>query len=206
MDSVIMILLVAIPVILAITVHEACHGLVAFQLGDPTAKSQGRLTLNPIKHIDPIGTVVVPLVLYAIGGFMFGWAKPVPVDTRYFKSPSVDMALVAAAGPMSNLLMAIAWALLLSFGGDSPMLAAMAKAGVMINLVLFALNVLPIPPLDGSKIVAHFLPGDIRRGYEGIERYGLIILLVLMATGVLSTVLLPMVNGMGELLAKLVGL
>jgi Zn-dependent protease len=206
MDQIIMIVLVVIPAVFAITVHEAAHGYVANALGDSTAKSLGRLTLNPIKHIDPIGTVVVPLVLYAIGGFMFGWAKPVPVDTRNFKSPSVDMALVAAAGPLSNLVMAIAWALLLALGIENNLVQGMALAGISINVVLFALNVLPIPPLDGSKIVAHFLPYSIRRTYEGIEQYGLIILLVLMATGVLGVVLRPMVQNLSGLLFRLVGL
>lgn len=206
MEQIIMIVLVVIPAVFAITVHEAAHGYVANALGDSTARSLGRLTLNPLKHIDPIGTVVVPLVLYAIGGFMFGWAKPVPVDTRNFKSPSVDMALVAAAGPLSNLVMAIIWAVILAIGINGELLRAMALAGVSINVVLFALNVLPIPPLDGSKIVAHFLPISIRRSYEGIEQYGLIILLVLMATGVLSVVLRPMVNNISQLLLSLVGI
>lgn len=206
MEQILTILLVVIPAVLAITVHEAAHGYVANALGDPTAKGLGRLTLNPLKHIDPIGTVVVPLVLYAIGGFMFGWAKPVPVDTRNFKSPSVDMALVAAAGPLSNLLMAIIWAVILAIGINGDLIRTMALAGVSINVVLFALNVLPIPPLDGSKIVAHFLPISIRRSYEGIEQYGLIILLVLMATGVLGVVLRPMVNNISQLLLSLVGI
>lgn len=182
-----------IPMILAITVHETAHGWVAKKFGDNTASMQGRLTLNPIKHIDLIGTVVIPFLTY-FTGFIFGWAKPVPVDARNFKNPRRDMAIVALAGPVSNLLMAIGWALLIYLVGanDGIVSLALAKAaetGIYINLSLAILNLLPIPPLDGSRILTGILPPRLAWQYNQLERYGFIILLVLLYTKILNPVL-----------------
>lgn len=184
------------PVVFAITVHEVAHGWVAKKLGDNTASMLGRLTLNPIKHIDPIGTLLIPGILLLTGtGFIFGWAKPVPVDGRNFKKPLHDMALVAIAGPVSNLLMAIAWALIARFGviaaNDfvSPPLINMGMAGISINLVLCLLNLLPIPPLDGSRVLTGLLPSRLAWQYNQLERYGFMILLILLFTGLLNVIL-----------------
>ena len=156
----------ALPILFAITVHEVAHGWVARRLGDPTAYMMGRLTLNPIRHIDPIGTVLVPLALTLMGGFIFGWAKPVPVTWENLRNPKRDMVLVAAAGPLANLAMALLWALAMKVGvllGDEARWVAlpliyMGFAGITINLVLMVLNLLPLPPLDGGRVVAGLLP------------------------------------------------
>lgn len=185
-----------LPVVFAITVHEVAHGWVAKQKGDLTAYLQGRLTLNPIKHIDPLGTIILPGILLLTGtGFIFGWAKPVPVDGRNFKKPLQDMAWVAAAGPLSNLMMALIWALLarmgvlLNFEVVSLPLIYMGVAGISINLVLFLINLLPIPPLDGSRILTGFLPPRLAWQYNQIERYGFLILVILLYSGVLNVLL-----------------
>lgn len=192
----------AVPVLFAITVHEVAHGWVAARLGDPTAKLAGRLTLNPVKHIDPLGTVVVPLVMLALTSFIFGWAKPVPVDWRNLRRPRRDMALVAAAGPGANLLMLALWTLALAslFGAGgtlsypSILLIEMAKVGIIINTALIVLNLLPLPPLDGSRIVTAFLPPAAARKYNALERWGLLILVALILTGVLGAILIPPIN------------
>lgn len=192
----------AVPVLFAITVHEVAHGWVAARLGDPTAKRAGRLTLNPVKHIDPLGTVVVPLVMLALTSFIFGWAKPVPVDWRNLRRPRRDMALVAAAGPGANLLMLALWTLALAslFGAGgtlsypSILLIEMAKIGIIINTALIVLNLLPLPPLDGSRIVTAFLPPAAARKYNALERWGLLILVALILTGVLGAILIPPIN------------
>ncbi|HEY1076941.1 MAG TPA: site-2 protease family protein [Fontimonas sp.] len=186
----------ALPVLLAITVHEASHGYAARALGDNTASAAGRLSLNPLRHIDPVGTILLPAVLLAIGGFLFGWAKPVPVNMRNLRHPRRDMALVAIAGPLSNLLMALLWGLLLKFAvASGPAegiwlgLRAMAIAGIVINLVLMVLNLLPLPPLDGGRVLTGLVPESVARQFDRFERYGLVILLVLMFTGVLGQIL-----------------
>lgn len=186
----------ALPVLFAITLHEVAHGWVARSLGDPTAALAGRLTLNPIKHIDPVGTLLVPAVLLAMGGFLFGWAKPVPVDARRLPHPRRDMAIVAVAGPLSNLLMAALWALglklILLSGSESAIMLGlryMCVAGVVINLVLMVLNLLPLPPLDGGRVLAGLVPDGAARALDRIEPYGLVILIVLLATGVLGKLL-----------------
>ena len=187
----------ALPVIFAITVHEAAHGYAARALGDNTAAAAGRLSLNPLRHIDLIGTVILPAVLLMLGGFLFGWAKPVPVDFRNLRRPRRDMALVAAAGPASNLVMAIAWGLLLKLAITVDPAAQtawmgvryMAVAGVAINLVLMVLNLIPLPPLDGGRVVTGVLPARAAYRYAQLERYGLIILIVLLATGLLSEIM-----------------
>lgn len=188
----------ALPVLFAITLHEVAHGRVAKALGDPTAAGLGRLSLNPLKHIDPVGTVLVPIVLLLMGGFLFGWAKPVPVDQRNFKHRRRDMAIVAVAGPLANLAMALAWGLLLKLaiangpgGGLWAGLMYMANAGIIINLVLMVLNLLPLPPLDGGRVLAGLLPEMQARVLDRIEPYGFVILIVLLATGLLGTVLGP---------------
>jgi Zn-dependent protease len=186
----------AIPVLFAITVHEAAHGYVARMFGDNTAYVLGRVTLNPVKHIDPIGTVVIPLGMVLLTGFMFGWAKPVPVDWGSLRKPKRDMIWVAAAGPGVNLAMAVVWALLyrlLSAAGvQESYFYLVAQAGISVNLVFMALNLLPIPPLDGGRIVSGLLPTRMSIAYSRIEPYGLFILLALMFTGALSFFLRPL--------------
>jgi len=185
-----------LPVIFAVTVHEVAHGWVAKIYGDNTASMLGRLTLNPIKHIDPVGTIIIPGLLLVTGtGFVFGWAKPVPVDARNFKSPRRDMAVVALAGPVSNLLMALAWALIARFGVSIGLEYAveMGKAGISINVSLAFINLLPIPPLDGSRVLARFLPARLAWQYEKLERWGFLIMLVLLYTKILNLLLaIPM--------------
>lgn len=185
-----------LPVVFAITVHEVAHGWVAKKYGDKTAWMLGRLTLNPLKHIDLIGTIIIPgLLLLSFSGFIFGWAKPVPVDARNFKRPRQDMAIVALAGPASNLLMAIAWALVARVGGildieliSMPLIYS-GIAGISINLVLMLINLLPIPPLDGGRVLTGVLPTKWAWYFSRLERFGFIILLVLLFTGGLSLIL-----------------
>ena len=190
----------AIPVLFAITLHEAAHGWVASKLGDPTARQLGRITMNPLKHIDPVGTVVVPLILVIVSGFVIGWAKPVPVDMRHFKQPFVDMALVAVAGPASNFIMASGWALLITLStnllGDTTLagfLVQMAKAGITINLILMVLNLFPIPPLDGGRVVAGIMPPQMAAAFSRLEPYGMWIVLALLFSGILGKLLWPIV-------------
>jgi Zn-dependent protease len=186
----------AIPVLLAITVHEAAHGYVARMFGDNTAYVLGRVTLNPVKHIDPLGTIVIPLGMVLLTGFMFGWAKPVPVDWGSLRRPKRDMIWVAAAGPGANLVMAVIWALIYrtvsAAGVQESYFYLVAQAGISVNLVFMALNLLPIPPLDGGRIVSGLLPTRLSIAYSRIEPYGLIILLALMFTGALSFFLRPL--------------
>jgi Zn-dependent protease len=191
----------AIPVLLAITLHEAAHGYVARMLGDQTAHRAGRITLNPLKHIDPVGTIAVPLLILiaakALGspGLLFGWAKPVPVSFQNLRRPKRDMIWVAAAGPGSNLLMAILWAMFLSaqqfLGAQEQFFQAVAVAGIQVNLVLMALNLLPVPPLDGGRIVTGLLPDALAWRFARIEPYGLIILIALLASGMLQFFIQP---------------
>ena len=190
----------AVPVLFAITLHEAAHGWVANKLGDPTARQLGRITMNPIKHIDPVGTIAVPLVLVMLSGFIIGWAKPVPVDPRHFKQPLLDMALVALAGPVSNFIMACGWALLITISttalADSSVaihLLKMGQAGMTINLILMVLNLMPIPPLDGGRVLAGVLPKQMALSFMRIEPYGMWIILALLFSGVLGKILWPIV-------------
>lgn len=187
-----------LPVVFAITVHEVAHGWIAKKYGDNTASLLGRLTLNPIKHVDLVGTIILPGILLMTGtGFIFGWAKPVPVDPRNFKKPLRDMALVALAGPVSNLLMAVGWALIARMGvtigtqteAISLPLIYTGIAGISINLALAMINLLPIPPLDGSRILTGILPHRLAWQYNRLERYGFIILLVLLYTNALGAIL-----------------
>lgn len=193
-----------VPLLFAITVHEVAHGFVAYLRGDMTAKMLGRLTLNPIHHIDPVGTILVPLLI-AIAtqfNFVFGWAKPVPVTWQNLKNPRVDMVLVALAGPFANLLMALGWAIIAKIGMFIPenqqMLSLFfiltGEAGILINLVLMVLNLIPIPPLDGSKIISSALPPRFGRYIYALEMYGFIIIALLIFTGLLQMILQPMVT------------
>jgi Zn-dependent protease len=190
----------AIPVLFAITLHEAAHGYVARIFGDDTAHALGRITLNPLKHIDPVGTVLVPLAILLMsslggGGFLFGWAKPVPVNAGLLRRPKQDMIWVAGAGPAANLLMAILWALALklqlSLGTDERFFIEMARAGVFVNIGLMALNLLPVPPLDGGRMLAGVLPSRLAWGFARLEPYGLLIVIGLLVTGLLGVFLLP---------------
>jgi len=189
-----------IPVLLAITVHEAAHGYAAKHFGDKTAYYLGRITLNPIKHIDPLGTVVIPGMLLLLSApFLFGWAKPVPVNFSNLNNPKKDMMWVALAGPASNLVMAIIWAIILGLfksSGTSYALfvIGMAQVGIMINLVLMLLNLLPIPPLDGGRMAVSLLPSPWSYKLASIERYGMFILIFLIVSGLLSAILLPLLR------------
>jgi len=203
-DFIKMISLGALPMIFAITVHEAAHGYAARFFGDMTAYRAGRITLNPLKHIDPVGTILLPaitLFLSIQGGmpFLFGWAKPVPVDFSRLRNPKRDMLWVAAAGPLSNFVMAFLWAFIIKFSSFVPSLYVepmklMGEIGIGINVVLMVLNLLPLPPLDGGRIAVSLLPNQLAYKYAQIERYGFIILLLLLATGVLSLLMSPFIH------------
>ena len=217
MDSLISTLAIwAIPVLLAITLHEAAHGYVARHFGDPTADLAGRITLNPLRHIDPVGTILVPAGILALsslagGGILFGWAKPVPVNFSRLRNPKADMLWVAAAGPFVNLVMAVGWAILFTIAARSepgaysiPMLK-MADAGIQINAVLMVLNLLPIPPLDGGRIAVSLLPDRLAWQFARLEPFGFPILLVLLFTGILGEILWPLIVGFRYLLSTVFG-
>ena len=198
----------ALPVLLAITLHEAAHAYAAKRFGDATAYMMGRMTLNPLKHIDPVGTVLLPLLSVVIGGFLFGWAKPVPVNFGALRNPRVGMRWVAAAGPAANLVMAIMWVLLLKLAvvmdnDYSRPLALMSQAGIGINVVLMVLNLMPILPLDGGRIVESLLPRPLAYRFSRLEPYGMWILLALVFTGLLSPILRPFTTMVYELLGFL---
>ena len=190
-----------IPVIFAITLHEVSHGLVARRFGDRTAEAQGRLTLNPLKHIDPVGSVAVPLALAFLNLPPFGWAKPVPVNAHNLRKPKQQMVVVAAAGPISNFIMALLWAIVFALVLHSPALPAirqfllsMAQIGIYFNVLLAIFNLMPIPPLDGGRILRGLLPESLGRKLDGVERYGLILVMVLLALGFLGQVVTPLVQ------------
>ena len=194
------ILTFAPSTIFAITLHEAAHGYVAKHFGDSTAYILGRVTLNPVKHIDVMGTIVVPLVLLVVTGgkFMFGWAKPVPVNFSNLRHPKRDMLWVAAAGPGSNIVQALIWALLARLlltaeGAAASYWFSVAEAGILVNVVFAILNLVPILPLDGGRVLASLLPVRASHAYQGTERYGMIILILLIVTGLLGMVLSPLV-------------
>ncbi len=203
-------MVIALPVMFAIIVHEVSHGWVADKLGDPTARNMGRLTLNPIPHIDLFGTILMPLLLYLMthnnphGPLILGYAKPVPINPYNFKHPKKDMALSSLAGPGVNIVMALSFVFLLhivlSIGaGNIPdlardLLTVLLKTGVIINIVLAVLNMIPIPPLDGSRIVYWLLPEKEARMYYRLERFGIVILLVLLSTGIIGRIMIPIIR------------
>ena len=203
----------ALPVIFAITLHEAAHGYVARHFGDPTAWQLGRISLNPLRHIDPVGTVLVPamILLVSSGALLFGWAKPVPVDFSRLRRPKQDMLWVAAAGPAANLLMALGWGLLLKLVVSNPdfayaeALGAMAVVGIQINGVLMMLNLLPLPPLDGGRIAVSLLPSSLAWKFAQIERFGLPIMLLLLFTHVLDGILRPLLKLFYSFISALFG-
>ena len=206
------IALAAIPVLFAITLHEAAHGYVARHFGDMTAYQQGRISLNPWRHIDPVGTILFPLLTLWLGGILFGWAKPVPVNFGALRRPKQDMLWVALAGPASNLFMALGWALLYKMAWFFPdsyfaePLLGMAEWGIKINVVLMVLNLLPLPPLDGGRVAVSLLPHRQAFQLARIEPYGMFILIFLAITPVLSLILSPLVNLMFKLISFLFGL
>ena len=206
----------ALPVLFAITLHEAAHGYVARHFGDMTAYAQGRISLNPARHIDLVGTILVPIGILAastvagVGGFIFGWAKPVPVNYSALRRPREHMMWVAAAGPASNLLMAVGWAivlkisLLLPESSLSMPMGLMGRAGIVVNLIFLFLNLLPILPLDGGRILASLLPHRLSWQYAKLEPYGIMLLLVLLFTKVLDGVLGPLVRVSDGFILRLV--
>ena len=211
------IVLWAVPVVFAITLHEAAHGYIAMLLGDRTAYMLGRVTLNPLKHIDPVGTIAVPGFLIAVSVltraplFIFGWAKPVPVNFEALRNPKRDMFWVAGAGPTANFVMAVAWAFLLketlpgsAFASDGVL--EMSEAGVQVNLMLMALNLLPILPLDGGRIVVSLLPRNLANGYARLEPYGFMVVVALLATGVLNVLMRPLLVAGQYAISALLGL
>ncbi|MBP6375723.1 MAG: site-2 protease family protein [Giesbergeria sp.] len=195
------ILIYALPVLFAITVHEAAHGYAARYYGDHTADRLGRITLNPLKHIDPVGTIVMPLVLYIAtsGAFLFGYAKPVPVNFGNLRNPKRDMVWVALAGPASNFFQAVGWKLLLIVlvvsGVEEPFFVEMAQGGVLVNLVMWAFNLFPLPPLDGGRILVGLLPYKQAHQVSRIEPYGFFIVMALVLAGVVTSIwLLPLMQ------------
>jgi Zn-dependent protease len=210
-----MIAVYALPVVFAITLHEAAHGYVAKYFGDLTAYAKGRVSLNPLRHIDPVGTIALPLILLAVSklfggaGILFGWAKPVPVNFVNLRNPKRDMLWVAAAGPFSNLLMALFWGLVLKLGLSMPQsyfslpMALTGAAGVFINVIIMVLNLVPLPPLDGGRILVSLLPQRLALGVARLEPYGFLILIVLLFTGALGYVLGPAIGGLMAAVAAL---
>ncbi|MDQ2696475.1 MAG: site-2 protease family protein [Pseudomonadota bacterium] len=200
------------PILLAVTLHEVAHGWAALTLGDTTARASGRLSLNPLRHVDPVGTVLVPGLLFLLGGFIFGWARPVPVDYRRLRRPKRDMALVALAGPAANLAMALAWGLAAAAGlallaalpwAGMPLLL-MGSAGVTVNIIIGVLNLLPIPPLDGSRVLTGLLPDGFGAALARLEPFGLVLLLLLLVSGWLAVILEPPVAFLQNLVYSVV--
>ena len=208
------IAIAALPVVFAITLHEAAHGYAARHFGDPTAWQAGRISLNPLRHIDPVGTVLIPLLilLFSAGSFLFGYAKPVPVNFSRLRNPKQDMFWVALAGPAANLFMALVWAALLKLAWEMPVndftvpLSEMSKLGVIINCVLMVLNLLPLPPLDGGRIAVSLLPYPLASKFAQLERWGFPILLLLLFTGILGLVMSPLVQMLAGLIETMFGL
>jgi Zn-dependent protease len=203
----------AIPVLSAITLHEVAHGWVARSFGDRTAEAQGRLSLNPIRHIDPVGTILVPAILFWLGGFLFGWARPVPVNPRFMRDPRRNMVWVSAAGPAANLAMAVIWAFIMmvsqhvDLGVTGEWLGLMANWGILINLLLAVFNLLPIPPLDGGQLLENLLPpGPLSSMLSAIRPWGFLIVLLLIGSKLLSTLLSGPIEFLQRLLFTIFGL
>jgi Zn-dependent protease len=202
----------AIPILFAITLHEAAHGYAARHFGDMTAYQQGRISLNPLRHIDPVGTILLPLLTFLFGGILFGWAKPVPVNFAALRHPKKDMLWVSLAGPAANLFMALCWALLAKMVWSFPdnyfaePLQEMALMGIRINVILMALNLLPLPPLDGGRMAISLLPH--RQAYQlaKIEPYGIFILIFMALTPILGWILRPLVNIMYYVIQSIFGM
>lgn len=193
------LLLAALPVLMAITVHEAAHAYAARYWGDRTAEQLGRLTLNPLPHIDLVGTVVVPALMALFTPFIFGWAKPVPIITRNFRNMRLGLRTVAIAGPLSNLAMAFGWGIVsavsLHLSGSAQfIIGQMAAYGIIINAVMFVLNMLPVLPLDGGRFLDTFLPARLSVRFQKIEPYGTWIVLILLMTGLLGTIMRPFIR------------
>ena len=221
LEKIHLIAVMIIPLLLAITIHEAAHGWIASKLGDRTAQQIGRVTLNPIKHIDPIGTIIVPLVMFLLSGFVFGWAKPVPVNWRNLRNPRRDMAFVAIAGPLANLLMAISWAIIAKITISIALtiqptstasidilkyIIIASEYGILINLILLVFKLIPIPPLDGSRVISSLLPKKLAYNYNKIEPYGMWIIIGLLFVGALSSIILPLTFSLSKLLHYIFGL
>jgi Zn-dependent protease len=211
------IALAAIPVLFAITLHEAAHGYVARHFGDMTADKAGRISLNPLHHIDPFGTIILPLLTLLMGGILFGWAKPVPVNFAALRHPKKDMLWVAIAGPTTNLAMAIGWALLYKIGLMFPEnyfagpLLGMSMIGIKINVILMVLNLLPLPPLDGGRVAVSLLPHRQAFMLAKLEPYGMFILIFLaivpiQGTSLLSLILSPLIGLVIKLLSLIFGI
>ncbi len=197
-----------IPILFAIVLHEVAHGWAAFKLGDRTAMMLGRLSLNPIKHIDPVGTLLVPALLYFTAGFIFGWAKPVPIDWRNLNNPRRDTALVAIAGPAANLAMALFWGIVIFVAtafpsGLSMPLINMAGVGIFINILLMVFNLIPVPPTDGGRIAVSLLPAKPASLLSSIEPYGLIVIVLLIVSGFFTSVIVPIVNSISGFIFNL---
>lgn len=213
MEQVLLIVVLAVPAVLAVTVHEIAHGWVALQLGDTTAADQGRLSLNPLRHVDPVGTILVPAALYMLSEFVFGtrfffgWAKPVPVQWRNLTPTRPGIAMVAIAGPGSNLLMLACWAFLALVlrhtSLDSGVLIYMCEAGIIFNAAIMLINLIPIPPLDGSRVVTAVLPPRLASGYNRLEAWGLAIVALLLVSGLLQRVIGPMLRGISQFMDAL---
>jgi len=202
----------ALPVLFAIVLHEVAHGWVADKLGDNTARFMGRLTLNPLKHIDPIGTILIPIVLLVSGSpFLFGYAKPVPVNFGKLNNPKRDMIWVALAGPVTNLILAVISAVVLAIAVHMPAaaswmsepLALMCQASIIINMVLFIFNLLPLPPLDGGRVAVGLLPGPMAYQLSRIEPFGFVIIVLLLFSGVLQSIIGPLVMGSAGVLINM---
>jgi len=206
------IAIAALPIVFAITLHEAAHGYVARHFGDMTAYQQGRISLNPMRHIDPVGTILLPLLTLWLGGILFGWAKPVPVNFSALRNPKKDMLWVALAGPAANLFMALCWGLLAKFAWSFPgnyfaePMLEMARIGIKINVVLIALNLLPLPPLDGGRIAVSMLPHRQAYKLALLEPYGMFILIFMAFTPLLGWILMPPIVGLMRLISFIFGL
>ena len=206
------IIIWAIPVLFAVTLHEVGHGWAAKQLGDTTAADMGRLSLNPLKHIDPMGTIVVPLATFFLSGFIFGWAKPVPVNWNRLRNTKRDIALVALAGPAANLMMIAFWLMIMKLfitladqqSMSINVILFMASAGIAINSLLMILNLFPLPPLDGSRVVFSLLPASLAYRYSKIEPYGMVILVILLISGVLFRIIGPILDGFQQFIYSLI--